>query len=129
MAIPVLLAALAGLAAPATTLQIACAGHLGVGAVPGVYPTRAAAEAGAKFYNCSGAHPMGTQWMPCSSHPGAAKPAGSLMPKLYPTKAEAEAAAKQLNCTGAHAMGNQWMPCSGHPMGGASDRGTAPKAP
>jgi len=106
----VLLGALSGLATSAMPVQMACAQHLGVGAVPGTYATRAEAEAAAKLYNCSGAHPMGNRWMPCTKHPAPAKPG------LYPTKAEAEAAAKAFHCTGAHAMGNQWMPCSSHPQ-------------
>ncbi|MBM5816515.1 MAG: hypothetical protein FJ083_07990, partial [Cyanobacteria bacterium K_Offshore_surface_m2_239] len=35
-------------------------------AVPAVYATRAEAEdAARKHFNCTGAHPMGKQWMPC----------------------------------------------------------------
>lgn len=38
-------------------------------AVPAVYATRAEAEEAArKHFNCSGAHPMGKQWMPCAKH-------------------------------------------------------------
>jgi hypothetical protein len=37
--------------------------------VPAMYATKAEAEAAAKqHFNCSGAHPMGNQWMPCASH-------------------------------------------------------------
>lgn len=35
---------------------------------PALYPTKAAAEEAAKTYHCTGAHPMGDQWMPCASH-------------------------------------------------------------
>jgi len=38
-------------------------------AVPAVYATRAEAEdAARKHFNCTGAHPMGKQWMPCAKH-------------------------------------------------------------
>jgi hypothetical protein len=38
-------------------------------AVPALYATKAEAEAAAKqHFNCTGAHPMGKQWMPCASH-------------------------------------------------------------
>ena len=41
----------------------------GTGAVPALYATRAEAEAAArKHFHCTGAHPMGTQWMPCAKH-------------------------------------------------------------
>ncbi len=37
--------------------------------VPALYATKAEAEAAAKqHFNCTGAHPMGKQWMPCDSH-------------------------------------------------------------
>lgn len=37
--------------------------------VPTLYPTRAAAEKAAKeHFQCTGAHPMGQQWMPCAPH-------------------------------------------------------------
>jgi hypothetical protein len=39
------------------------------GGVPALYPTKAEAEAAAKkHFNCTGAHPMGKQWMPCATH-------------------------------------------------------------
>ena len=38
------------------------------GAVPAMYPTKAEAEQAAKQLGCTGAHAMGKQWMPCSSH-------------------------------------------------------------
>lgn len=38
-------------------------------AVPALYPTRAEAEKAARLhFHCSGAHPMGSQWMPCAQH-------------------------------------------------------------
>jgi hypothetical protein len=37
--------------------------------VPAVYATKAEAETAArKHFNCTGAHPMGHQWMPCAKH-------------------------------------------------------------
>jgi hypothetical protein len=39
------------------------------GAVPGMYATKAEAETAAKqHFNCTGAHQMGNQWMPCTTH-------------------------------------------------------------
>ncbi|MFN7678242.1 MAG: hypothetical protein ACK5QW_06555 [Cyanobacteriota bacterium] len=39
------------------------------GGVPAVYATQAEAEEAARrHFNCSGAHRMGNQWMPCASH-------------------------------------------------------------
>ena len=34
-------------------------------AVPATYATKAEAEAAASKLGCTGAHPMGNQWMPC----------------------------------------------------------------
>lgn len=52
----------AGLAAPAA----------GSGGVPAMYATQAEAEKAAKLhFNCTGAHKMGDQWMPCAKHGGA----------------------------------------------------------
>ena len=49
----------AGLAAPAA----------GSGGVPAMYATQAEAEKAAKLhFNCTGAHRMGSQWMPCTQH-------------------------------------------------------------
>lgn len=57
-----LLFSAAGLAAPAA----------GSGGVPALYPTQAEAEKAAKLhFNCTGAHRMGNQWMPCTQHGGA----------------------------------------------------------
>ena len=35
---------------------------------PALFSTKADAEAAAKHFNCTGAHKMGGQWMPCKSH-------------------------------------------------------------
>lgn len=41
----------------------------GGGGVPALYPTRAEAENAARLhFNCTGAHRMGNQWMPCDRH-------------------------------------------------------------
>jgi hypothetical protein len=54
-----LLLCAAGLAAPA----------IGTGGVPALYPTQEEAEKAAKLhFNCTGAHKMGSQWMPCAKH-------------------------------------------------------------
>jgi hypothetical protein len=37
-------------------------------AVPATYATKAEAEAAASKLGCTGAHPMGNQWMPCAKH-------------------------------------------------------------
>ncbi len=37
-------------------------------ALPALYATKAEAEKAAKSFHCSGAHPMGEQWMPCARH-------------------------------------------------------------
>ncbi len=49
----------------------------GSGAVPALYATKAEAEKAARLhFNCTGAHRMGQQWMPCAQHtPG--QPASS----------------------------------------------------
>ncbi|WP_315860243.1 DUF3721 domain-containing protein [Cyanobium sp. Cruz-8H5] len=57
-----LLFSAAGLGAPAA----------GSGGVPAMYATQAEAEKAAKLhFNCTGAHKMGDQWMPCAKHGGA----------------------------------------------------------
>jgi hypothetical protein len=54
-----LLLSTAGLAAPAA----------GTDGVPALYPTQAEAEKAAQQdFNCTGAHKMGNQWMPCAKH-------------------------------------------------------------
>jgi hypothetical protein len=40
----------------------------GQGAQKAMFATKAEAEAAAKHFNCTGAHKMGNQWMPCASH-------------------------------------------------------------
>jgi hypothetical protein len=55
-----LLAALGG--APALAQQP------GPGAQKAMFATKAEAEAAAKHFNCTGAHKMGNQWMPCAAH-------------------------------------------------------------
>lgn len=46
----------------------------GQGGVPAMYATQAEAEKAARLhFNCTGAHRMGNQWMPCGLH-GAARP-------------------------------------------------------
>lgn len=58
-----LLLAAASLAAPAA----------GLSGVRALYPTQAEAEKAARLhFNCTGAHRMGNQWMPCEQH-GAAQ--------------------------------------------------------
>jgi hypothetical protein len=57
-----LLFSAAGLAAPAA----------GSDGVPALYATQAEAQKAAKLhFNCTGAHKMGGQWMPCAKHGGA----------------------------------------------------------
>ena len=43
-------------------------------AVPATYATKAEAEAAASKLGCTGAHPMGSRWMPCAQH---GQPSGS----------------------------------------------------
>ena len=38
------------------------------GAVPAMYASKAEAEKAASKFNCTGAHRMGDQWMPCANH-------------------------------------------------------------
>jgi len=41
------------------------------GSVPALYATQAEAEKAARLHlNCTGAHRMGDQWMPCAQHGG-----------------------------------------------------------
>ena len=54
-----LLLSAASLAAPAS----------GSGGVPAMYATQAEAEKAARLhFHCTGAHRMGSQWMPCAKH-------------------------------------------------------------
>jgi hypothetical protein len=47
---------------------VAIAQHTTEGAVPAMYATKAEAEKAARKFNCTGAHQMGNQWMPCAQH-------------------------------------------------------------
>jgi len=53
----------------ATSSALGASAQANSGAVPAMYATKAEAEAAAKHhFNCTGAHQMGNQWMPCTSH-------------------------------------------------------------
>jgi hypothetical protein len=55
--------------AVATGIQFIGAAQANPGGVPALYATKAEAEAAAKkHFNCTGAHQMGHQWMPCATH-------------------------------------------------------------
>jgi hypothetical protein len=57
------------LIAIATGIQLNGAAQANTGGVPALYATKAEAEAAAKkYFNCTGAHQMGNQWMPCTTH-------------------------------------------------------------
>jgi hypothetical protein len=63
-----LIASLAANLLLAATAQAAPATGNG-SAVPALYPTQAEAERAARLYfNCTGAHRMGNQWMACAKH-------------------------------------------------------------
>ena len=50
-------------------VQLPVSVEANTGGVPALYSTKAEAEAAAKqHFNCTGAHQMGTQWMPCDKH-------------------------------------------------------------
>jgi len=52
-----------------TVIQLLAAAQANTGGVPAMYATKVEAEAAAKkHFNCTGAHPMGNQWMPCTKH-------------------------------------------------------------
>lgn len=60
---------LLGLVGLASLAPMGLAAHAIQAAVPALYATRAEAEEAArKHFNCSGAHAMGQQWMPCARH-------------------------------------------------------------
>jgi hypothetical protein len=63
----VALAAAAGLLA-AFGGAPALAQQAGQGPQKAVFATKAEAEAAARHFNCTGAHKMGNQWMPCATH-------------------------------------------------------------
>jgi hypothetical protein len=57
------------LTAIATGIPLIGAAQANTGGVPALYATKAEAEAAAKkHFNCTGAHQMGNQWMPCTTH-------------------------------------------------------------
>ena len=45
-----------------------CSGESQTNGTPALFETKAEAEKAAKNFNCTGAHKMGNQWMPCESH-------------------------------------------------------------
>ncbi|MCX5967681.1 MAG: hypothetical protein NTV57_08610 [Cyanobacteria bacterium] len=45
-----------------------------------MFNTKAEAEAAAPAFHCTGAHPMGKQWMPCANHGAATGGHGTAMP-------------------------------------------------
>ena len=49
-------------------LVIGCATESKQSGTTALFKTKAEAEAAAKNFNCTGAHKMGEQWMPCKSH-------------------------------------------------------------
>jgi hypothetical protein len=58
-----------GLIGIAAGLQLSGPVQANTSGVPALYATKAEAEAAAKqHFNCTGAHQMGTQWMPCDKH-------------------------------------------------------------
>jgi len=62
-------AQLLGLIGIAAGLQLSGSVQANTSGVPALYATKAEAEAAAKkHFNCTGAHQMGTQWMPCDKH-------------------------------------------------------------
>jgi hypothetical protein len=57
------------LVAIAASIQLVGSAQANPGGVPALFATKAEAEAAAKkHFNCTGAHQMGHQWMPCSKH-------------------------------------------------------------
>ncbi len=52
----------------------------GQAAQQAMFNTKAEAEAAAPRFHCSGAHPMGHQWMPCASHGAASGGHGTATP-------------------------------------------------
>jgi hypothetical protein len=57
------------LIAIASGIQLLGVAQANTGGVPAMYATKAEAEAAAKkHFNCTGAHQMGHQWMPCATH-------------------------------------------------------------
>jgi hypothetical protein len=63
------LPSLLGVVGLASLAPMGLAAHANKSGVPALYATRAEAEEAArKHFNCSGAHAMGQQWMPCAKH-------------------------------------------------------------
>ena len=60
---------LLGMISLASAQLLTAAAEANTTAVPALYATKAEAEAAAKqHFNCTGAHLMGKQWMPCAQH-------------------------------------------------------------
>jgi hypothetical protein len=60
---------LLGLIGITAGLQLSGSVQANTSGVPALYATKAEAEVAAKkHFNCTGAHQMGKQWMPCSTH-------------------------------------------------------------
>ncbi len=47
---------------------IGCSNSPRTNGTPALFETKEDAEASAKDFNCTGAHKMGSKWMPCQSH-------------------------------------------------------------
>ncbi len=61
--------AIVSLISLAASSVVGAAAQANTGGVPALYATKAEAEAAAKqHFNCTGAHQMGNQWMPCTTH-------------------------------------------------------------
>ena len=45
-----------------------CSTNSKTNSTPSIFDTREEAERAAKDFNCTGAHQMGSKWMPCKSH-------------------------------------------------------------
>ena len=45
-----------------------CSTNSNEGATSSIFATKEEAENAAKYFNCEGAHQMGSKWMPCDSH-------------------------------------------------------------
>lgn len=57
------------LIAIASGIQLLGVAQANTSGVPAMYATKAEAETAAKkHFNCTGAHQMGNQWMPCATH-------------------------------------------------------------
>ncbi len=51
-----------------TFLLIGCSEPINKKGVPALFNTKEEAEDAAKHFNCTGAHKMGEEWMPCKQH-------------------------------------------------------------